>query len=238
MITVAIPTYNGSAFLEQAVESVILQTLKVEGIVIIDDASEDNTVEKAREIIEKYSGNKISLFINEKNVGYQANWNKCFEVCKTKYLLILHQDDMLKKNSCERLVAFLQENPDLALTGGQEEICNELGVPHKQKNKNIPDRIFKKGQIYEFITETGCYIPCSSVMFDMGKIREVGGFEVDFSGTDELYWPKVLTKHPLAVLGSVIILRRSHPNQAEYKSFISDEKQALVLYQRFKDLIF
>lgn len=237
MITVAIPTYNGSAFLEQTVESVILQTLEVEGILIIDDASEDNTVKKAREIIEKYSNSKMSLFINEKNIGYQANWNRCFDLCKTKYLVILHQDDMLKRNSCERLVTFHKDHPALALAGGHEEFCNELGAPLKQKTTFKSERIFAKGQIYEFINETGSYIACSSVMFNMEKIKEVGGFEVDVSGTDELYWPRVLTKYPIAVLGSRLILRRIHPEQAEYRSFISDEKDAIKIFQRFKKLV-
>jgi glycosyltransferase involved in cell wall biosynthesis len=222
----------------QAVESVILQTLAVSEILIIDDASKDNTLKKAREIIEKYSNNKISLFISEKNVGYQANWNRCFDLCKTKYLVILHQDDMMMKDCCEKQCKFLNDNKELALVGGNEVQCNEDGVPGYFKKGIDTDRIYRKGQICEFITERSSYIPCSSVMFNMNLIIEVGGFELGVSGTDELFWPKVLTKYPIGISGSNLILRRIHEGQAEYTSFVNDEKKAIKIYQRFKELSF
>lgn len=234
MITVAIPAYNGSAFIEEAVNSVLNQTYRVEGIIIIDDYSTDSTVEKAREVIRNNSDRKINLVLNERNIGYQANWNKCIELCTSRYLIILHQDDMLRSFSCERLISFLKENPELALAGGREEICNVSGRPPNRRHPVKPDRIFERGRIFEFVTEESSYIPCSSVMFDLDKIRQVGGFDIDVSATDELYWPRVLTKFPIAILGAALILRRSHPEQAEYFSFIEDEKRALVIFRRFR----
>jgi len=236
LITVAIPAFNGTAFIVQAVESIISQTIKVEHILIIDDASEDNTVKKVREIIKNYSLNKIDLVVNNKNVGYQGNWNRCFELCKTNYLVILHQDDMMMVDCCEKQLKFLNENKELALVGGREIQCNEVEVPIYYNNNIENDRIYNKGQIYEFITERSSYIPCSSVMFNMNLIKEVGGFEQGISGADELYWPKVLMVHPIGILGSDLILRRMHEGQAEYDSFINDERRALQIYKRFTKL--
>lgn len=236
MITVAIPAYNGSLFIEDAVKSVFNQSLGVDEIIIVDDCSSDITVEKTKEIIENNPNRNIRLVVNKKNIGYQANWNKCIELCKSRYLVILHQDDMLKCESCRKLLGFLTEHPELALAGGGEEMCDVSGMPLRQNQSVKPDNVYDKGRIYEFITETSSYIPCSSVMFDIEKIRHLGGFETGVSATDELYWPKVLTMYPIAILGDTLILRRCHTNQAEYVSFVADEKQALFFYQKFRDL--
>jgi len=50
MITIAIPVYNGAIFLNEAVESVICQLVKVDEILIIDDASTDNTQDVVEEL--------------------------------------------------------------------------------------------------------------------------------------------------------------------------------------------
>ena len=99
MISVAIPTYNGEIYLESALKSIIKHTYKVQKIIISDDASSDNTSQLIEKLQKKYHMVDIAYFKNKENLGYQKNWNKCFEYCNTKYLNILHQDDLLKDHS-------------------------------------------------------------------------------------------------------------------------------------------
>ena len=76
LITVGIPSFNGENFIEDAVESIMNQTKKVDEIIIIDDGSKDKTVEKIKCIQKKYPSITLRTYINEENTGYQANWNK------------------------------------------------------------------------------------------------------------------------------------------------------------------
>jgi len=74
-------------------------------------------------------------------------------------------------------------------------------------------------------------------MFDMDKIRKVGFFDEDVIATDELYWPKVLTKFPIAILGENLIFRGIHKNQTEYAHFVQYEKEAFDIYKKFQRII-
>ncbi len=232
LITVGIPSFNGENFIEDAVESIINQTQKVDEIIIIDDGSKDKTVEKIKCIQKKYPSIKLRTYINEENTGYQANWNKCFEYCRTKYLLILHQDDILKEDAIEKLWGFLKSNSDFGLVGGQEDIIDSekkiIRTNHKKKNL-----IFQKGEIFEFLSINGTYIPCSSVLFDMEKINRVGYFETGVLATDELYWTKVLANYPIAKLSDTIILRRNHPGQAEWQDFNNKPYEIINAHKHF-----
>ena len=213
MITVAIPVYNGENYLRDAVLSIINQTKEVETILIIDDASKDDSQKLIYEIKNLYKNYKIKSFRNDSNLGYQKNWNKCFEYCNTKYLVILHQDDMLVNNSIEKQLLFMQNNPSIALVGGKETYVYNGGKIASSPKVVGNNKIYKKGEIYEFVLDHGSYIPCSSVMFNMEKINEIGYFATDVLGTDELYWPGVLSKFPIAILSESLIYRRIHSEQ-------------------------
>ena len=127
----------------------------------------------------------------------------------------------------------MQSNPDIALAGGYEDFIDvngDLKVIKKPKST----RIYQIGEIYEFVKRHGSYIACSSVIFDMDKINKVGYFDTDVIATDELYWPKVLSKYPIVVLGESLIYRRSHKDQTEYAHFVEYEKEAMTIYEKFK----
>lgn len=234
MITVAIPVYNGEKFIEEAIKSVSDQTYPVREVIISDDCSMDASFYIIKSSQYKFSNLNLTYFKNSNNIGYAENWNRCFKYCKSKYLMILHQDDILKKHTVEILYNFLNANPDIALAGGYEDFINERGNIIKFKEKPDVTKIYTKGQIFEFVKNHNSYIACSSVMFDMEKINRVGYFDTDVIATDELYWPKVLSKYSIAILGESLIYRRSHPNQTEYNHFIKYEKEALKIYEKFK----
>ena len=66
LITVGIPSFNGENFIEDAVESIINQTQKVDEIIIIDDGSKDKTVEKIKCIQKKYPSIKLRTYIKDR----------------------------------------------------------------------------------------------------------------------------------------------------------------------------
>ena len=236
MVTVAIPTYNGEKFIEYALKSVLDLSYPVQDIIIMDDASEDRTIQIIQKIQVQFPQKNVRYFINHQNMGYPINWNKCFEYCTTDYLLILHQDDMLKKNIIHKYLDFFNHHAEIALVGSQEDYINENGKSINKKD-TIPNQIYAKNEIYEFVSQTGSYIPCSSVMFNMRKIRKVGFFDTDVIATDELYWPRVLTEYSIAVLGESLIYRRIHPGQTANGDFIKYDKKAIEFYEKFFRMI-
>ena len=97
-ISIVIPAYNGEKYLRQALESVLNQTRKADEIIVIDDASTDNTAEIARNY-----GDKIKYYHNDKATGFVDAWNRAIHKATGDFVTILHQDDLLHHEYLERI---------------------------------------------------------------------------------------------------------------------------------------
>jgi len=211
-VTVSIPVYNGERFILEALQSVVDQTLKVDQIIICDNLSSDNTIELVNQFVNKHKDWNIKLNINKENIGFQNNFIKCYDLAKTDYLVILHVDDLLKPYTIERQLEFFKEHPEFAAVGGNVDTINSKGnlVVKNDISKNL---LFRKGEIYEFISATASYIPFSTVMYNLNLSRDVAYLTEDSVGPEELYWPLLLQKHPIALLGESLIDNRSYGGQ-------------------------
>ena len=211
-VTVSIPVYNGERFILEALQSVVDQTLKVDQIIICDNLSSDNTIELVNQFVNKHKDWNIKLNINKENIGFQNNFIKCYDLAKTDYLVILHVDDLLKSDTIERQQEFFKEHPQFAAVGGNVDTINSKGnlVVKNDISKNL---LFRKGEIYEFISATASYIPFSTVMYNLNLSRDVAYLTEDSVGPEELYWPLLLQKHPIALLGESLIDNRSYGGQ-------------------------
>ena len=92
-ISVCIPTYNGEAFLENCLKSVLSQTLRDIEVVITDDRSKDRTLEIARRFAE--SDKRIKIYENTVNYGPLGNSNRCLYFAQGEWVRFVYQDDLM-----------------------------------------------------------------------------------------------------------------------------------------------
>jgi len=113
--SVIIPFYNAEATLEKCIRSVLSQTYNNFEIILIDDASED----KSMEIINKLNNDKIILITNKTNSLVGFSRNQGIDIAKGEYILFLDSDDFLAENALIQLIQKLKiENfPDIILFG-------------------------------------------------------------------------------------------------------------------------
>ena len=97
-ISVLIPVYNAEQYLNKCIQSVISQSLKNIEIIIINDGSNDSSLE----IIKSFKDERIKLF-NKKNSGYGASLNLAINNAQGEYISILEADDFMHENMLETL---------------------------------------------------------------------------------------------------------------------------------------
>ena len=91
--SVLIPTYNGSRYLRECLDSVVLQTYRNFECIIVDDCSTDDTYTIVQQYAEQHAFFRI--YKNEKNVGLVQNWQRCIALANGDWLKFLFQDDLL-----------------------------------------------------------------------------------------------------------------------------------------------
>ncbi len=112
LVTVMIPVYNRPTVVN-TIESIINQTYRNLEILIVDNASTDNTVEAIRKI----NDSRIRLLINEKNMGQTYSLNRGLGEATGKYIARIDSDDVAVPVRIEKQVEFMESHPDYVLVG-------------------------------------------------------------------------------------------------------------------------
>jgi glycosyltransferase involved in cell wall biosynthesis len=105
LISVVIPTFNRSKFLERAICSVFSQTYKFWELIVVDNSSTDDTLD----MLEKFSGDKLSVFTanNRGVIGYSRNIG--IKKAKGKYVAFLDSDDWWTEDKLSRVIDTLNK---------------------------------------------------------------------------------------------------------------------------------
>jgi len=114
LVTIAVSSFNSSATIEYALQSLLQQTYQNIEIIVIDDNSTDNSCE----IIERIAATdqRIQILCNQSNQGTYINRNRIFKSANGKYFTILDADDYALPDRIESQVAVLEENEQYLAT--------------------------------------------------------------------------------------------------------------------------
>ncbi|MBO5209435.1 MAG: glycosyltransferase family 2 protein [Lachnospiraceae bacterium] len=122
LISVIVPVYNGEAYLDRCVQSILMQTYQAWELLIVDGASTDGTSELCKSWEKK--DNRIRAFFSEENKGVSAGRNTGIQEAKGEYLMFLDADDWLMPDCLERLYADIQEK-DVQIAGCSFKRCSD-----------------------------------------------------------------------------------------------------------------
>ena len=130
-ISVALCTYNGSAFLDAQLESIARQRLAPDELVVCDDGSTDATLA----ILEGFSEVApfaVRIHTNERRLGYVKNFEKAISLCTAEIVALADQDDVWDPDKLRASAQVLEDHPDVGLVCTDAEIVdrdlNPLGV--------------------------------------------------------------------------------------------------------------
>jgi glycosyltransferase involved in cell wall biosynthesis len=112
-VSVVVITYNGARYIGDQVQSIIRQTRAPEEIIISDDASNDDTVERARSALRSWHG-QSHVRIARRNVGVSANLQAGLEEATGDVVMLADQDDIWWPQRVERQMAAIENDPSVA----------------------------------------------------------------------------------------------------------------------------
>lgn len=181
LVSVIMPAYNAEPYIEEAVLSVLNQTVSDLELIVIDDGSMD----RSREIVEDLAKRdcRVRLIANEENMGVAKTRNRGLDICKGKYVALLDSDDYWQSRMLEKMVARAEETKadiiycSYAIVDEKgKKLCNDFIVPEETD--------FEKSIIRSVIT-------CSTVLITKELANE-NRFPTNIYHEDIALWFQIL----------------------------------------------
>lgn len=139
LVSVVVPAFNAEKWIKPALRSVVNQSYTNVEIVMVDDASTDNTECIAKSYLERRKC-RYKYVVNAYNVGVCASRNRGVECSSGSYILFLDCDDLLHRDCAKRLLQVLAEREDAVCAFGRSILIDEKSyidlVQLKQRIKN------------------------------------------------------------------------------------------------------
>jgi glycosyltransferase involved in cell wall biosynthesis len=188
LVSVVLPVYNGQRYLAESIQSCLDQTLTDWELLVVDDASTDETPA----IIEKFveADHRIHHLRHQTNRRLPAALNSGFAEARGTYLSWTSDDNHYRPEALSEMVKLLQANPSVDFVYTDFDIVDDAGVFVRTVSAPPPDRLIQG------------YDPVPCFLYARSLYAELGGYSEDlFLSEDYEYWLRILasrhTMYPL-----------------------------------------
>ena len=230
LVTVMIPCYNHEKYIKESIQSVIDQTYSRLELIVIDDGSKDNSVQKIEEMrLACEQRFEHFQFVFRENRGLSRTLNQGLSLARGEYFSIVASDDiMLPEKTAIQVDVFKKDSLITAVFGAHQYIDDES---HVVSVKKAVYREFNFQEIFYHQHD----IPASSQMIKIDLLREIGGYNENTKVEDWDLWLRLTgAGAKLVYIPDVIVGYRMHDsNLSKNKSLMFDEVFNIV--QSYKD---
>jgi glycosyltransferase involved in cell wall biosynthesis len=257
LVSICIPTLNGSEYLLDCLTSIEKQTYGNIEIVFSDDGSEDDTLSIINKFMETSPLN-CHLFMNNGKQGIGGNWNNCVLNAKGKYIKFVFQDDLITESCIEEMVKIAESHSNVGLVYCQRELI----LPSNFDNGtwlNLHETLhnsWAKMSITTGVLSGKMYLNDPNIMEQpLNKIGEpsavlilkscfdeIGYFETQLEQLlDAEFWYRIMTKFDIAFLDKKLCSFRIHHKQAsevnKTRPVIDYEIWPRIFYSKFQPFL-
>ncbi len=207
-ISVIITAYNSEAFLNDAIRSILRQTLRPAEIVVIDDGSTDNT----GKIAKSYASVGLRYF-RQDNLGEGAARNRGIHETNGEWIAFLDADDIWSDDKLQLQVEFAQSHPEIGMVSGNKlwwdtEENTRLLVRYGQ----VPAKYLYKELIVKNIVGDPSIVFVRRILFE-----KAGLFRTDLRiGVDWEMWLRIAKYTSIGFIDASLITYRWHKSNVSH----------------------
>lgn len=211
-----IPVYNSSAYLKEALASVLAQDEgeEVMQIQVVDDCSTDTDV---RQLVADLGGGRVEYFRQPQNVGSVRNFETCLNHSRGQIIHLLHADDRVKPGFYSKLAALLRQYPQAGAAFCNYTYIDSNGAwlydNHRESEK---DTLFTNHLLTMAERSSVQYV---SIAVRREVYEKAGGFFGVVYGEDWEMWTRIAKDHSFAYTPEMLAEYRIHDSNISANSF-------------------
>lgn len=220
LVSVVIAVFNCEDFLERSIQSILNQTYQNIELIIVDDASKDNT----HSILEKYQDNNlVHIIYNQQNLGISKSRNIGGRKAKGKYIAVQDADDVSFPTRIEKQVKFLELKEGVVLLG-----TRRINI---KNNIRSSGRYYDEDNINKIIYLTNPFAHTSAII-RKEIYDKIGGYNENYITTvDYELYIRLIKYGKIAMIDEELVEYYVHSNSISAKKrFIQCINSAKVRY--------
>ncbi|MEL6787439.1 MAG: glycosyltransferase [Cyanobacteria bacterium J06607_15] len=225
-ISVLMSVYNGSAYLQESIESILHQTYSDFEFIIIDDCSTD----KSAAIIAKYAqkDRRIKLITNQTNIGLTKSLNKGLTLAQGEYIARQDADDISYPARLEKEVLVLEKSADIGLVS-----CNINLIDSQGNSLGKLDRACDTDIVGWYLLFYNRLAGHSQVMFRRQLVIKLRGYdEARLYSQDYELWCRLINVSNIAILPEILLKQRRHADSISASKSLEQKKYSLEQSQQ------
>lgn len=232
-VSVLMPVYNGSLYLQEAIDSILGQTYKDFEFIIVDDGSTDDSAA----IIAKNAAkdNRIVSLYNEKNSGICVTLNKGLDLAKGEYVIRMDCDDISLPERIERQVFFMDKTMDVGVAGCNIDMFhNDYPDNHNVYSFDVDPYECRAGLLFATCVAHPAVIIRKSILIEH-NIQ----YDDYFRGMEDYYlWWQISKYAQITNIPELLLRYRLHAKQVTQTQVNEDfiRRQRRFLSQRIADI--
>ncbi|MCL1849504.1 MAG: glycosyltransferase family 2 protein [Clostridiales bacterium] len=238
LVSVVIPTRNHAKFLPESIGSAIAQTYLNLEILVLDNASTDNTTDVVLSIAKQ--DNRVRYIRNETDIGLAQNFNRGISLASGDYINILCADDLIEPVFIQKMIEAFRETPGVALAGCARQQINTNGISISAPLAFSSSSGFFEGPetIIRCLLHGNLIGEPSAVLFLKNNAQR--GFSLSYSQLIDLeFWFLLLESGSFAFVAEPLCKVRRHEGQMTLKNLLwgkaaRDEMRIYLDYARKK----
>jgi hypothetical protein len=171
LVSVTIPTFNGAAYVGEALASACAQTLEDLEILVLDDGSSDSTLDVVAQCVDP----RVRVVRNPSRLGLAGNWNRAIKLSRGDYVLILHQDDRLVPQMLETQLGRLAQEPEAGYAYSAYRMIDSAGQVLQVVRPFSEDHVWEGEEEFKHHLRKD-YVQCPTVVVRRACYEALGGY--------------------------------------------------------------
>jgi glycosyltransferase involved in cell wall biosynthesis len=213
-----VPVYNCSGYLEETLQSILLQDPGREEmqIMVVDDASTDADV---KALVERIGGDRIAYFRQPRNGGSLRNFESCLKLATGHYIHLLHGDDNVLPGYYKAIGSLLDRYPEAGAAFCRYQYIDDKSnylYPQKAEEE-------KEGLLQNWLVRLGerQRIQYCAISVRREVYEKLGGFYGVTYGEDWEMWMRIAREYPMAYTPEILASYRMHYQSISGQSFMT-----------------
>lgn len=230
-LSVLMPNYNHAPFLPVALQSVLDQSHQPDEIIVLDDASTDNSVE----VIERFAAQhpRIRFERNERNRGIMYNLGHMLGLAKSRFAFFMACDDMILPGFLEKSIALLAEHPEAGICTTLSRVIDKEGKDLGLLSGIVPSEgpvYITPGRARTLLSTVGQWMQGNTTIYRREALIEAGGFLPELHSFSDNFTSQVLAlKHGACFIPEPLAAwRRMHGTYSVRCRSNPEVEQALI----------